>query len=404
MDYIPEQVTTVSQVNEYIKNMFVREYALHNICIRGEISNYSLASSGHLYFTLKDEASELPCVMYRSALSKVDFQMKSGQSVVVQGSITTYEKKGRYQFQVQKAYNAGKGELYEKYERLKKRLGEEGLFDEARKKRIPLYVRKIGVVTSASGAVIHDICDISKRRNPFVQICLYPAMVQGEGAHRTIIRGIRYFEATDVDVIIIGRGGGSIEDLWEFNEEELAYVIADCEKPVISAVGHETDFSISDFAADLRAATPSEAAELAVFDYEKFMKELRQYEDALHQQMGNKIRTLKLKTAQYTKNLEHLSPTEHIKRQRLRLDSIEVKLKSFMQQRLEKNKHRLALCIEELKGLSPLYKLQAGYVYVEDEEGRQIRTASEVETGQALELTFSDGKVTALAQGKILKE
>ncbi len=385
------QTVSVAQVNMYIKNMFTRDYALNRIAVKGEISNCKYHSSGHIYFTLKDEFSQLSCVMFASARSGLGFQMEEGQSVVVHGSISVYERDGKYQLYAKKIEREGAGKLYEEYEKLKKRLLAEGLFDADRKKKIPKYAKSIGVVTASTGAVIQDICNVAGRRNPYVQIYLYPAKVQGEGAADTVIKGLKYFEKTDVDTVIIGRGGGSIEDLWAFNEEKLARAVAACKKPVISAVGHETDTTIADYVADLRAPTPSAAAELAVYSYREAEIGLKESKYMLHHLMENKLRMIKMRMAQYQMVLQHASPEDMIRQKRLYLADCQDKLSVLMERKLTASKHQLELYIEEMKGLSPLYKLQGGYSYVTDKDGNSIKSAGQLKKGDKLVMTFKDG-------------
>lgn len=387
-----EEVSTVSQVNQYIKNMFVRDAALQRIRVKGEISNCKYHSSGHIYFTIKDRTSQLACVMFASYTKNLDFRMQEGQSVVVQGSISVYERDGKYQMYAVNVTQNGAGRLYEEYEKLKKRLLAEGLFDDERKKQIPGYAKKIGIVTAQTGAVIQDICNVSHRRNPYVQLILYPARVQGEGAHQTIIRGLQYFEATDVDTVIIGRGGGSIEDLWEFNQEALAYAIAACTKPVISAVGHETDTTIADYVADLRAPTPSAAAELAVYSYRDFEMAVRECRYSLNRQMENILQFKKLQLKQYTAVLSHASPKDMLRQRRMQLGEYADRLYYSMEQKLTSAKHQMALYAEELKGLSPLCKLQGGYSYVSDMEGKNVQSVKKLQQGEKLRLVMSDGQ------------
>ena len=260
------QVYSVSAINQYIKNMFSKEYALSVVFVKGEISNCKYHSSGHIYFTLKDSASALGCVMFAGDRRGLEFRLSDGQAVIIGGTISVYERDGRYQLYAKKITLAGEGALYERYEQLKKKLEQKGYFDEVHKKPIPSYVKKVGIVTADTGAAIQDIRNISARRNPYVQLILYPAKVQGDGASDTIVKGIQTLDYAGVDVIIVGRGGGSIEDLWAFNEENTAQAIYECATPIISAVGHETDTTIADYVADLRAPTPSAAAELAVYD------------------------------------------------------------------------------------------------------------------------------------------
>ena len=389
------QACTVSQINLYIKNMFLRDYALQRLCVKGEVSNCKYHSSGHIYFTIKDKASQLSCVMFSTYRKNLGFRLQEGQSVIVQGNISVYERDGKYQMYAVGITQEGAGQLYEEYEKLKKRLLAEGLFDDSRKRQIPKYAKKIGVVTAQTGAVIQDICNVSHRRNPYIQILLYPARVQGEGAHRTIIRGLQYFDTTDVDTVIIGRGGGSMEDLWEFNQEALAYAIAKTHKPVISAVGHATDTTIADFAADLRAPTPSAAAELAVFSWREFEMGLKEFRYSLNWQMENILQLKKMKLKQYETILGHAGPKDMLAQKRMELGEFADQLQYIIEQKLLSAKHQMELYIEELKGLSPLYKLQGGYSYVSDLDGNNIRSVQGLKEGQQVRLTMADGKAVA---------
>lgn len=389
------ELRSVSQINMYIKNLFVRDYSLNNVSVKGEVSNCKYHSSGHIYFTIKDKTSQLPCVMFLSSRNGLSFHMEEGQSVIVNGSISVYERDGRYQLYARKITRQGAGRLYEEYEKMKKRLLAEGLFDDTRKKPIPKYASKIGVVTSQTGAVIQDICNVSHRRNPYMQIYLYPARVQGKGAELTIIEGIKYFEKTDVDTIIIGRGGGSIEDLWPFNEETLARAIAECPKPIISAVGHETDTTIADFVADLRVPTPSAAAELAVYSYRDMQIGLSEAEYNLKRCIKSIIQLNKMKLEHYTAIVQHSSPEDIIRQKRLCVADNEEKLQILMEKKIVAARHKLQLYAEEMKGLSPLYKLSGGYAYVSDEKGNNIKSAGQLKNGQDIVLTMSDGKINA---------
>ena len=387
-----EEVSTVSQVNMYIKNMFVRDYALRQLRVKGEISNCKYHSSGHIYFTIKDQSSQLSCVMFATYTRGLAFRMKEGQSVIVSGNISVYERDGKYQMYAVSVTQDGVGKLYEEYEKLKKRLLAEGLFDDSKKKKIPRFAQKIGVVTAQTGAVIQDIRNVSNRRNPYVQIILYPAKVQGKDAHQTIIKGLQYFEKTDVDIVIIGRGGGSIEDLWEFNQEELAYAIAACTKPVISAVGHETDTTIADYAADLRAPTPSAAAELAVFSYRDYEIALQEYRYTLNRYMENVLQIKRLQLKQYETVLSHASPKDLIAQRRLFLAECADRMTYLIEQKILSAKHQLALYAEELKGLSPLQKLQDGYSYVESAQGKNVNRVKDLTKGEILTVKMTDGQ------------
>ena len=268
-------VYTVKQVNAYIKNMFTQDFMLNRIYIKGEVSNCKYHTSGHLYFSLKDESGTIACVMFAGQRSGLSFRMQEGQQVIVLGSVSVYERDGRYQVYAKEIVLDGAGLLYEKFIKLKKELEEMGMFAPEYKKPIPKYVRTVGVVTAPTGAAVRDIINITRRRNPYVQILLYPALVQGDGASESVVRGIRALEEAKVDVMIVGRGGGSIEDLWAFNEENVARAVFECSVPVISAVGHETDTTIIDYVADLRAPTPSAAAELAICNYRELLETIR---------------------------------------------------------------------------------------------------------------------------------
>ena len=386
------RAVTVSQINRYIANLFKQDYTLSGIQVKGEISGCKYHYSGHIYFTLKDAGAAISCVMFSTQRRGLGFTLEDGQSVIVTGRISVFERDGRYQLYAQSIVQDGVGRLYEEYEKLKKRLLSEGLFDEQRKKPIPKFAFQIGVVTAETGAVIQDICNVTYRRNPYVQLYLYPAKVQGEGAAQTVIDGIRYFEKTDVDTIIIGRGGGSVEDLWCFNDEALARVIADCSKPVISAVGHETDTTISDYAADMRAPTPSAAAELAVYSWREMEIALREYQYDLKQSMDHTLKVRKLELQKYMVLLQHVSPEDVLQQKRLYLAECQDRIHGLMEKQLVETKHRLALYAEEMKGLSPLQKLQSGYTYTADEQGGHIDSVEQLQQGQHLTLTFADGQ------------
>ena len=404
-----KQISSVSQVNQYIRNMFEGEYALQHIYVQGEISNCKYHSSGHIYFTLKDASSQISCVMFASARRSLRLRLEEGMAVVVEGSIRVYERDGRYQLYAQQITQDGIGSLYEEYEKRKKRLLDEGLFDEKRKKKIPKYSMCIGVVTAQTGAVIQDICNVVHRRNPYIQVVLYPAKVQGEGAAETVIQGIHALEQREeVDVIVIGRGGGSIEDLWAFNEEPLVRAVAACAKPIISAVGHETDTTLADYAADLRAPTPSAAAELAAFSYRDFEIGLREAAYHMNKYLETILRYRKLRLAQYEIALRHHSPQDQIRQQRLYLADLQERMKQTIERRLLAARHQLALYVEELKGLSPLYKLQGGYSYVEDETGRNIHSVEQISLGQKVTMNLEDGQadveVLEIRKGELWQE
>lgn len=388
-------VYTVGQVNTYIKNMFVQDYALKQISIKGEVSNCKYHTSGHIYFTLKDETGTLACVMFAGNRSGLKFQMQEGQRVVASGSVSVYERDGKYQLYAREIQPDGQGDLYLRFEALKKELEEMGMFDAMYKQAIPAYPSKVGIVTAETGAAVQDIIHVSTRRNPYIQLVLYPAQVQGEGAAQTIVKGIQTLDAYGVDVIIVGRGGGSIEDLWAFNEEAVARAIFDCQTPIISAVGHETDFTIADYVADLRAPTPSAAAELAVGSYEIFRESLRNYKHRMGQLLRGKTQNVRSLHEQYTLRLEHLSPRYLIQQKRQYTIDLESALKQSMQQCLERKRHTLSLYIARLQGLSPLEKLNQGYAYASNEKGEPLLDIKKVKEGDSISVHIRNGRLDA---------
>lgn len=388
-------IYTVSQVNTYIKNMFVQDYALSRISIKGEVSNCKYHSSGHIYFTLKDGKGTLSAVMFASQRVGLSFRLEEGQQVIVTGSVDVYERDGKYQLYAREIKREGKGDLFLRFEQLKEELEEMGMFSPEYKQPIPRYAKLIGVVTAPTGAAIRDIMNISARRNPYVQLVLYPALVQGEQAKYSIVEGIRTLDALGVDVMIVGRGGGSIEDLWAFNEEMVARAIFDCSTPVISAVGHETDVTIADYVADLRAPTPSAAAELAVFDYQQFMREIEGYVSALRIGMERKLQQERARLEQYQFRLKLKDPVHELRVNRQRIAEFENGFRREMDERLKEARHRLALAAGRLKGLSPLEKISGGFGFLTDEQGKRIVSAGQVSPGERISIQVRDGKILA---------
>ncbi|NLZ80891.1 MAG: exodeoxyribonuclease VII large subunit [Clostridiales bacterium] len=389
-------VYSVSQVNSYIKNMFTQDFMLNHIFIKGEVSNCKYHSSGHVYFTLKDQSGTIAGILFAGNKKSMNFQMKEGQNVIVEGSITIYERDGKYQLYAKNIILDGAGLLYQKYEDMKNRLEEMGMFSSEYKKPIPRYAEKLGIVTAKTGAAVQDIINIAKRRNPYIQLYLYPAQVQGEGAKESIVQGIEILDAMGLDIIIIGRGGGSIEDLWAFNEEIVARAIFDCNTPIISAVGHETDVTIADYIADLRAPTPSAAAELAVEDYEQMVQRLLDSNQRLKQLLRQKIVFYQNKLEQYKLHLKLLSPSHQILQKKQYLIDLEDKLTYAMNDKIKEYKHQLALYIERLSGLSPLNKLGKGYAYIQNQSGIPIKKIEQVSLGETLNIKLIDGEILAL--------
>lgn len=386
-------VYSVKQVNSYVKNMFSQDFMLNHIYVKGEVSNCKYHTSGHIYFSLKDESGTIACVMFASARSGLSFRMQEGQNVIVLGSVSVYERDGKYQLYAKEIILDGAGALYERFEALKKELEEMGMFAAEYKQPIPRYVKSVGIVTAPTGAAVRDIINISKRRNPYVQLILYPALVQGEGAAASIVRGIRMMEQQNVDVIIVGRGGGSMEDLWAFNEEAVARAIFECTIPIISAVGHETDTLISDYVADLRAPTPSAAAELAVYELSSVQIMCEEYKRRMYQQISQRIDFSRRQTEQMAFRLKVAHPRQKLNEQRQYLADLDSRMRIRMNSALEESRHKLAIYIEKVKGLSPLQKLNQGYAYVTDKSGRTVRSIKDTKQGEVLDVYVTDGRV-----------
>ena len=377
--------------------MFTQDFLLKSLTVKGEVSNCRYHSSGHIYFTLKDSGGAISCVMFRGDRDRggLKFQMKEGQQVKVSGTVDVYERDGKYQLYARQIELDGEGALFEKFEELKKRLAESGMFAEEYKQPIPSYIKTLGVVTASTGAAVRDIINVATRRNPHIQIILYPAIVQGDQAAESIVRGIETLSEMQTDVIIVGRGGGSIEDLWAFNEEIVAEAIFNCPVPIISAVGHETDTTIADYVADRRAPTPSAAAEIAVFEYRRFVQDLEDYSYTLQKSMNRVLSTLKLKEAKYADNLRHLSPMGRIKEKLLRMDKLQDALGALMDRKIAEARNRFTVDIERLKGLSPLDRLMGGYSYVSDTDGKNVRSIKQVQKGDELSVYVTDGVIKA---------
>ena len=375
--------------------MFTQDYLLQSLFVKGEVSNCKYHPSGHIYFTLKDPKGTVSCVMFAGNRSGLSFRLTDGQQVVVGGMVDVYERDGKYQLYAKQIVLDGAGLLYEKYEQLKRELAELGMFAQEYKQPIPKYIKTLGVVTAATGAAVRDIVQIATRRNPYIRIILYPAIVQGQAAVPSIIKGIRALEALQVDVMIVGRGGGSIEDLWAFNEREVAQAVFDCSVPIISAVGHETDTTIIDYVADLRAPTPSAAAELAVTDYKAILAALEEHSIRLRAAMDRKIASYRQSLERAGMQLKFLCPAGKIRHHRERAMNLESSLQDGMRSLISEKRHLLALYIEKMKGLSPLEKLNSGFSYVENEAGKNIRSLEQLQIGENVRIRMRDGTVSA---------
>jgi exodeoxyribonuclease VII large subunit len=388
----------VTQVNSYLKNMFSQDILLHSLCIKGEVSNCKYHSSGHIYFTLKDSKGIINCVMFAGSRQGLRFRLLEGQQVIATGSVEVYERDGKYQLYAREIVLDGAGQLYEKYEVLKQELEESGMFDKQYKQQIPRFIKTLGVITAETGAAVRDIIQITRRRNPYIQIILYPAIVQGERAAASIVNGIRAMENVGADVIIVGRGGGSIEDLWAFNEREVAQAVFDCSIPVISAVGHETDTTIIDFVADLRAPTPSAAAELAVYDRSGLDNTLEVLKGELQRLMEKKLHRNRELVQQYSLKLQLKSPQNRVREEKTYCLRLEERLEQHINSLLQRKRHELAIYAQRLKGLSPLSRLEGGFAYVADEEGRNVRSIQGIKKDQPLLIRVADGNIRARAE------
>lgn len=388
-------VYTVTQINSYIKNMFRQDFVLNHVFVKGEISNCKYHTSGHIYFTLKDESGTLSIVMFASNAAKLDFALQNGMQVEIEGRIDVYERDGKYQLYASKIKMNGEGDLHKKYEQLKKYFEEMGYFSKDYKRPIPRYAKKIGVVTAKTGAAVHDIITISKRRNPYISIYLYPALVQGENAKYSIVDGIQKLDELGLDVIIVGRGGGSIEDLWAFNEEIVAEAIFAAKTPIISAVGHETDFTIADFVADMRASTPSAAAELAVCDISVVENVIEQYNYRINNIFTREVEKYRQLVNNYELRIKYLNPVNQLNEKRQIAAQYLDKLDNLMKNRLTKYKNNLSLFASRLEGVSPVNRLGQGYSYTENAEGKNISSIKDVAENDIIKTYVKDGVVSS---------
>ena len=386
-------IYSVGKLNEYIQKMFEQDYLLSNdVSVRGEISNCNYHSSGHIYFSLKESGSVIPCVMFSSHRRNLKFKMQDGQQVVVKGRVDVYVRDGKYQLYASQVQLDGDGELYLAFEQLKARLAAEGMFDAQYKRKIPPYVKTVGVVAAPTGKVIRDIITVSKRRNPYIQVVLYPAIVQGDGAAPSIIRGIEKLEEYGADVIIVGRGGGTIEELWAFNEEAVAHAIFQCGVPVISAVGHETDFTIADLVADKRAATPSEAAEFAVGVLAQTERYMEEYRKLLYKSMATHIERARMKNRLKKQKIQSVSPAAKVREYHMTSARFAEILDQNMQHQLLAKRNRLQILVERMHAVSPVKRLNGGMAYLSDSEGKRISAVKDMRCGDELRIRMKDGE------------
>ena len=392
---------SVGQINNYIKNIITQDYVLKKLSITGEVSNCKYHSLGHIYFSLKDETGSIPAVMFKQdALKGLNFKLENGQNVVIDGKIGVYERDGRYQIYANSISLCGIGNLYEEFERLKNKLNEEGLFDFDNKKEIPKFPKKVGIVTARTGAAIQDIMNIAKRRNPYVQLILYPAMVQGEGASDTIVKGIETLDSMKLDTIIVGRGGGSMEDLWAFNEENVVRAIYNAKTPIISGVGHEIDITLSDYVADLRAPTPSAACELAIPDVVSSINALDSYKNNMSLGVNNKLRLYKRELDNMSNKLDLLNPKKKLDNQNQYLTDLYDKLVNSMKDKYNNIFHRYELLATRLNGLSPTAKLINGFGYIQSGD-KPVTSVKDVNDGDMIEITVSDGTINAVVESSV---
>lgn len=399
-----QKVLTVSKVTNYIKRIFDYDVILSNVLVEGEVSNFNLHRSGHAYFSIKDENSRLSCVMFRNAI-KDTLLFKDGDQVVLTGRVSVYEKNGQYQLYVSSYEKKGVGNLYEKFEQRKKELEQEGWFDPKHKRKLPYLPKKIGLVTSPTGAAVRDMISVISRRFPHVEIKLFPVSVQGEKAAHQIAHAIyRLNELALVDVLIIGRGGGSIEELWAFNEKEVVDAVFDSTIPVISAVGHETDFTLSDFVADLRAPTPSAAAELVLPSYQDVKSALNQYKVILSRNAKIAFDRSKNRLEQSKRHVFFSNPEFYFMKERQTIDGLRVKLETAMQKEITRKKHRLTEYKVRMEGYDPKKILSRGFSVLQNEEGRILQSSHEVKIGERIQTVLSDGIIRSTVDGKEKKE
>lgn len=389
------KVFTVTEVNSYIRNLLERDFALRRVTVQGEVSNCKYHNSGHIYFTLKDGTGALAAVMFARDRIGLRFRMQEGQQVRVTGRFSVYEKNGVYQLYAQVIEPAGRGELYQRFEELKERLSEMGMFDEMYKRPVPRYAMNIGIVTAPDGAAVRDIEKVARGRNPCVRLVLYPAIVQGEYAVPSIVSGIQRLDRMGLDVLIVGRGGGSIEELWAFNEEAVARAIFDCRTPVISAVGHETDVTIADLVADRRAATPTESAQIAVFELAAYDREIEGYASAVRRAMRRRIEYERMRLRQAAYRMDRLTPRHRLDNQRQEAADLEDRLLRQMRKTLSDYRNRLTIVSARIDGASPLKKMSGGYAYAEDKAGRAIRSAGQTVPGDEITVQLTDGRILA---------
>lgn len=392
---------TVTELNNFIKDVIESEPRLSNVYVCGELSNYKMYPSGHHYFTLKDKESSIRCVMFRRSASRLRFRPENGMRVIVSGRISVYPRDGAYQLYCESISPEGIGDLQLAFEQLKKKLSEEGLFDPGHKKTLPLFPERIAIITSSAGAAVHDMIRILGHRWPMAKVLLLPVRVQGAEAPAEIVGAIRYANEFEVaDIIITGRGGGSIEDLWAFNDERVARAIFESEIPIISAVGHEPDVTISDYVADKRASTPSNAAEIAVPDMREMSDAIQTYDIRAAQALRKKLNSLHDRLEVY-KNKQVLTvPTAYIDRKRIDIDRLRDRLNSAQELRLKGCRHSFVALTAALDAMSPLKVLSRGYSMASDESGRCIKSVEEISTGSKLHLIFSDGSAECLVQSK----
>ncbi len=390
---------TVGQLNLYIKDLFNQDAVLGCVRIKGEISNLKRHTSGHIYMSLKDETGVLRAVMFRSSASGLDFKPENGMMVLADGRVAVYERDGQYQLYIDSMKPEGKGDLYAAFERLKKKLSGEGLFDTIHKKPLSQYPKRVGVITAPTGAAVRDIINILSRRFPYAEVLLYPVLVQGENAAASIVEAIEYFNLKgDADVIIVGRGGGSIEDLWAFNEEIVARAIFKSEIPIISAVGHETDFTIADFVADLRAPTPSAAAELAVPSQKELIEKFNNVYTVLRNDVKRVMENRRLKLSRFAESQTLKNPVQKINEQRMYIDSVCKMLENATAVSVNEKKARLGVAVSKLDALSPLGTISRGYSLAKDNKGEIIKSTKQVKSGSDITLLVSDGEIGAVVK------